>query len=187
MPMKKHRGGTALLLVDFMNPLDFPGAERLSPRALKAARRAAALRQRLGRQGAAVIYANDHFGHWNQDFRQVIDACIANGPASRALAETLAPRPKDYFVLKPRHSAFFGTPLEFLLEELRITRLIITGLVTEYCVLFTAHDAYVRKFALWVPADCVASASAARERTTLRHIETVLHARTARSSARGRE
>ena len=182
--MKKSKHSrTALLLVDFMNPLDFPEGGRLAAKALLAARRTAALRQRAGSRNIPVIYANDHFGHWNHDFRHVIGACISRGPSSRALVEALAPREEDYFVLKPRHSAFFGTPLEFLLDELRVARLVITGLVTEYCVLFTAHDAYVRKFALWVPADCVASSSPSRKSTTLRHLQKVLHARIDASAA----
>jgi nicotinamidase-related amidase len=180
---KSKRSRTALLLVDFMNPLDFPEGGRLAAKALGAARRTATLRQRAGRRNIPVIYANDHFGHWNHDFRQVISVCISRGPSSRALVETLAPRAEDYFVLKPRHSAFFGTPLEFLLDELGVKRLVITGLVTEYCVLFTAHDAYIRKFALWVPADCVASASSTRKSTTLRHLQNVLRARVDASGA----
>jgi nicotinamidase-related amidase len=60
-------------------------------------------------------------------------------------------------VLKPRHSAFYGTPLQFLLDELKVSRLILTGLSADICIVATAQDAYVRKFKLWVPADCVAA------------------------------
>ena len=65
-------------------------------------------------------------------------------------------------MLKPRHSAFYGTPLEFLLSELGTRLLVIAGLETDQCVLCTAQDAYMRKFKLWVPRNCVASRSSAR-------------------------
>jgi nicotinamidase-related amidase len=175
--MKKSSGrGAALLLVDFMNPLDFPGSAELAPRAVRAARQAARLKERSRRAKVPCIYANDHFGHWDADFRQVIDGCLARGGASRAIADALAPHSDDYSVLKPRHSAFFGTPLEFLLDELHVDRLILAGLVTESCVLFTAHDAYLRKYPLWVPADCSASQTPRRHRGALDHMSDILKA-----------
>lgn len=167
---------SALLLVDFVNLLDFDGAETLKRPAVRAARATAALRARLDRRRAPTIYANDHFGQWGESFPALVKRCRALGGASAALVEALPPRDRDYVVLKPRHSAFFGTPLEFLLDELRIRRLVIAGLATDICVLFTAEDAYMRKYDLWIPADCVASESAARTRRALQHAADVLKA-----------
>lgn len=87
----------------------------------------------------------------------------------------------DLPILKPRHSAFFGTPLEFLLDELRITQLIIAGLTTDNCVMFTAHDAYLRKIAAFVPSNCAAARDPRDHRAALRHIRTVLKGRIARA------
>ena len=169
---------TALLLIDFMNPLDFDGAQSLAPRALKAARRAALLKKRMVASRAPVIYANDTFGRWESDFDAIVAECERRGGESAAMAKLLAPTRDDRSVLKPRHSAFFGTPLDFLLDELGVARLVLAGLAADSCIMFTAHDAYLRKYELWIPADCVASEKDAWRRDALAYMARVLKART---------
>jgi nicotinamidase-related amidase len=147
----------ALLLVDFINLFDFPGSEKLARRAVPAARRAADLKARVRKAGIPCIYANDNFGHWHSEFSAVVRECKAKGGASATIAKLLRPTAEDLSVLKPRHSAFYGTPLEFLLEELKVSSLIVTGLATDICVFATAQDAHIRKFKVWVPSDCAAA------------------------------
>ena len=171
----------ALLLVDFINPMDFAGANSLAPRALAAAAAAARLKTRLKRARVPVIYANDNFGDWRADFTMIVEACRQGVPAARKLVATIAPDAGDLSILKPRHSAFFGTPLEFLLDELRINQLVIAGLTTDNCVMFTAHDAYLRKMAVFVPSNCAAARDPRDHRAALRHIRTVLKGRIARA------
>jgi nicotinamidase-related amidase len=60
------------------------------------------------------------------------------------------------FVLKPRHTIFFQTPLDYLLERDGIGRVVLTGQVTEQCILYSALDAYVRHLRVAVPTDAVA-------------------------------
>ena len=174
---------TALLLIDFMNPLDFDGGRALARGAVAAARRTAALKKRLSRGRVPVIYCNDNFGRWDSDFHAVVEHCRELGGAPRRLAELLAPTERDLSVLKPRHSAFFGTPLEFLLDEMRIERLVLTGLAADNCIMFTAHDAYLRKYALRIPGDCVAAERDADRRTALAYLARVTKADVRRSSA----
>jgi nicotinamidase-related amidase len=145
---------------------------------VRAARRTRALGAKLRRAGVPVIYANDNFGHWESDIGAVVETCRARGGAAKALVDLLEPQTGDRSVLKPRHSAFFGTPLEFLLDELGARRLVLTGLTTDSCIMFTAHDAYVRDYALWVPSDCVASSKPGYTRTALEHMQRVLKALT---------
>lgn len=95
----------------------------------------------------------------------------------------LEPQPEDLSVLKPRHSAFYGSPLEFLLDELHVRSLIITGLSADICVFATAHDAHIRKLKLWVPADCVAADTAKHEADALELIERTMSAKITRSTA----
>jgi nicotinamidase-related amidase len=171
------RARTALLLIDFMNPLDFDGAQSLAPRAVTAAKRAAALKIRMHAQRMPVIYANDNFGRWESDFVAVVDDCKRRGGASAAMATLLAPSPDDRSVLKPRHSAFFGTPLDFLLDELGVRELVLAGLAADSCIMFTAHDAYLREYGLWIPADCVASEKDTWRRDALAYMARVLKAR----------
>lgn len=75
----------------------------------------------------------------------------------QAVIERLKPEEDDYFVLKPKHSGFFSTTLDILLDYLGVKTVILTGIAGNICVLFTANDAYMRDFALVVPCDCVAS------------------------------
>ncbi|MPZ42728.1 MAG: isochorismatase family protein [Betaproteobacteria bacterium] len=162
----------ALLLIDFVNTLDFDGGARLSRRAVAAARQTRRLKERAHAEGVPTIYVNDHFGDWSANFDAVLQRC-ERSRLGRGLVALLCPQPGDLSILKPRHSAFYGTPLEFLLAELRIDGLILTGLQAHICVLFSAHDAYLRRYRLWVPVGCVASETAADERAALRHMAEV--------------
>lgn len=174
---------TTLLLVDFINPLEFPAARRLARPALAAARAAARLKARLREAGVQAVYANDNYGGWQSNFQSVYARCVAAGGVPAEMARLLAPGPDDITVLKPRHSAFFATPLQLLLEQLKAERLVLVGLATDLCVLFSALDAHVRGYQLWVPRDCVAAESPQRQRDALRYMESVLGVHTKASTA----
>ena len=167
---------TVLLLVDFVNPLDFEGADDLSASAVEAARAVAALRRRFGRDGFQTVYANDNYGIWRADFKEIWTRCRRRKGPSSEMALLLRPGPQDFTILKPRHSAFFGTPLEFLLDELGVSRLVLAGLVADNCIMFTAQDAYLRKYALRVPADCVASERSSYCKDALAYMARVMKA-----------
>ncbi|MFC4729009.1 cysteine hydrolase family protein [Coralloluteibacterium thermophilus] len=166
---------TALVVIDMISDYDFPRGEALARRALPAARAIARLKARLGRQGVPTIYANDNYGRWRSDFRQTIEAAAAS-PHGAPIVEMLRPGPEDYFVLKPRHSAFFGSPLDMLLEDLDAKRLILTGVAGDRCVMATAADAHMRRYTVFVPRDCMASETAARQTRALQHLEGALQA-----------
>jgi nicotinamidase-related amidase len=150
-------GGTALLLVDVINDLDFPEGNQLLKHALPAVARIAELKRRVKAVRLPVIYVNDNFGQWRSDFRSLVEHCMRPAGKGRQLAERLHPDPDDYFIVKPRHSGFYGTALEVLLADLGISRLILSGFAGDFCVLFTAIDAYMRHYELLIPADFVAS------------------------------
>lgn len=171
-----------LLLVDFLNPLNFPGAEDLAPSAVEAARNAASLKEQLVSEGWATIYVNDNFGQWRSDIRTVLSECRrSKGPASK-LARLLAPTESDLLILKPRHSGFHATPLELLLGQLGTKELVITGLATDYCIQCTAMDAYVRGYKLHVPSDCTAAESETKKVAALQWMKEVLKADVSSSS-----
>jgi nicotinamidase-related amidase len=171
-----HGSKRALILVDFINLFDFPHAEKLAARAVEAARHTGRLKERMKTEDVPCIYANDNFGHWKSEFSKLVAECLAKGGASSDIARLLKPEPDDYSVLKPRHSAFYESPLQFLLEELEVSSLIVTGLSTDMCVFATAQDAYVRKYKLWIPSDCVAADTAEHEREALDHMQRTLKA-----------
>jgi nicotinamidase-related amidase len=172
----------ALLIVDMINDLAFPGAEELLQPAISAAHAIAGLKQRCHERGIPVIYANDNFGRWRSDFRQQVDHVRRDGCRGKPLADLLPPQKQDYFVLKPKHSAFYATTLNLLLEHLQCRHLIITGLTTDMCVMFTANDAYMRDFHVHVPSDCVAQIACDDNSSMLRYIERVLKADITRSA-----
>jgi nicotinamidase-related amidase len=178
MPKRSSPRRSALLLVDFLNPLDFTSDRAFLKRAVAAAQSTKRLVARSKRAQIPIIYANDHWGEWTRNFDDLIAAIASEDVPGRELIKVLAPESGDYTVLKPRHSAFYGTPLEFLLDELQINSLIICGIAADNCVLFTAGDAYMRKFKVWVPANCVAAENDADRVTALDHMKRVLKART---------
>jgi nicotinamidase-related amidase len=172
----------ALLLIDWINDLEFDGGEKLLPAALEAARATAALRRRARQADVPVIYCNDNFGRWRSDFRTLLDHVLHDGVRGQPIAELLAPDEKDYFVLKPKHSGFHSTSLEVLLAHLGASTLILTGIAGNFCVLFTAHDAYMRNFNLVVPRDCLASEKESDNRHALEHMAATCKADTGASS-----
>jgi nicotinamidase-related amidase len=172
----------ALLLIDWINDFEFDNAERIFPRALAAARATGALKARARKAGVPVIYANDNFGKWRSDFRSLLAHCLKDDVRGKPIAELLQPNEEDYFVLKPKHSGFHSTTLDVLLAHLGAKMLILTGVAGNNCVMFTAHDAYLRDFKLVVPRDCVASENEADDRYALQHMEKVLKAGTGASS-----
>jgi nicotinamidase-related amidase len=147
----------ALLLIDVINDLDFPEAEQMLPAAISMAKRIRRLKQRAQKAGVPVIYVNDNFGRWQSDFRKTVEHCSSVRVRGAAVTRLLKPKKNDYFVLKPKHSGFFSTTLETLLRYLGSETLIMTGIAGNFCVLFTANDAYMRDYALRIPEDCCVS------------------------------
>jgi nicotinamidase-related amidase len=171
----------ALLLIDVINDLEFEYGAELLEQALPVARRIAALKKRARESGVPVIYANDNFGRWQSDFQKILSHCIDENTRGRAIAEILRPEEEDYFVLKPKHSAFYSTTLDTLLDYLRVDTLVIAGMAADVCVLFTANDAYMRDFDLVVPEDTVASWDPRECDRALRKMKELLKADTTRS------
>lgn len=166
---------TALLIIDTINDLEFEGGQRLLRHALPMAENIAALKQRAAVAGIATIYLNDNFGQWRSDFRAVVRQNL-EGVRGSPVVQRLVPDQDDYFVLKPKHSGFFGTTLDTLLRFIQAERLILTGLTTEICVLFTAIDAYMRDYSLIVPSDCSAAVSQEQHEQALNYMRRVLKA-----------
>jgi nicotinamidase-related amidase len=151
-----HKHKFALLLIDVINDFDFPEADQLLKHARPMARILLRLKRRAQNAGVPVIYVNDNFGQWKSDFRRTVDYCAREGRGGD-IVNLLRPEENDYFVLKPKHSGFFSTTLETLLRYLDTQSLILTGIAGNFCVLFTANDAYMRDFNLFVPSDCTVS------------------------------
>ena len=161
---------TCLLIIDMINTFDFPEAERLFPAIVHVAERITLLKQRAAAAAVPVIYLNDNFGKWRHDFGALLDQCLEGPCRGQPISRLLRPNELDYFVLKPKHSGFYGTPLELLLKRLGSGRLILTGVAGDNCVQYTAADAYMREFTLSVPQDCVVSLDSEANRLALEHM-----------------
>jgi nicotinamidase-related amidase len=167
---------TALLLIDVINDMDFEGSESLVRLAEPMARRLRLLKRRARAAGLPTIYINDNFGKWQSDFRTLVDHCINANVPGRNVAKMLKPDSKDLFVLKPKQSAFYGTTLDTLLRDLKIKKLILTGIAGDNCVLFSANDAYMREFKLFIPSDCIVSETEAENHYALQLMKKVVKA-----------
>ena len=168
----------ALLLIDVINDFDFEEGDELLRLALPVGKNIAALKKRAKAAGIPAIYVNDNFGRWQSDFKKIVDHCSKDDAKGKSFVELLLPQDDDYFVLKPKHSGFFSTTLDLLLTHLNAKNLIVTGIAGNNCVLFTANDAYMRDFKVFIPADCVVSNTEEENRNALEQMKTVLKADT---------
>lgn len=150
--------GTALLIIDMINPLSFDGADRIADDVEAGAEVILRLRARADAAGAPVVYVNDNFGCWSDDRREIIVRATASPGAGGRVSQRLEPRDRDIFIVKPQHSGFYGTSLPVLLPNVGARRLVLTGLAAEFCVLFTAADAFMRDYQVRVPANGVIAA-----------------------------
>jgi nicotinamidase-related amidase len=172
-----------LLVIDVINDLNFPEGKSLLRQALPMAKRLAHLKQVTKDHGYAVVYVNDNFGKWRSDFKSQVDHCLNDDTAGAEIVRLLRPDKDDYFVLKPAHSAFYSTTLDLLLTHFEAEILIITGMATNICVAFTANDAFLRGYELYIPGDCVAANTAKLTRDALMQMKSVLGAHIAKASA----
>lgn len=170
---EQSRGGMALLIVDMISCWSFPDADKLLRGAVRIAPQIAALKARCKRAGVPVIYANDNLGRWRSDFGKLVAMSLDRGGNAAAVTTALRPSERDYFVLKPKHSAFYATPLTLLLQDLKVHHLLVVGTASDQCVMATVSDARMRDLDVTVPCDCVASQTDARNAVALQQFAQV--------------
>ncbi len=174
---------TALVILDMISCWSFPDADALARAARDMTPVIARLKRRCVAAGIPVIYANDNSGQWRSDFKFLVRSSLESAGPGADITRQLEPGPDDFFVLKPKHSAFFATPLEILLDHLRTKRLLIAGVAADQCVLNTAADARMRDFEAVVPADCIAALNPLRSRRAVDQLHDALEIRTPPASA----
>jgi nicotinamidase-related amidase len=141
---------TALIVVDMVTAYDHPDADKLVPSVEKVL---PTIEDLIARSDL-TIYVNDNFGHWRSN-RDALVKNAVEGEYGR-LVEPIKPDDDSIFVVKARHSIFYQTPLEYLLNQEDAGTLVLVGQVTEQCILYSALDAYIRHFKVRVPRDAVA-------------------------------
>jgi nicotinamidase-related amidase len=146
--------GIALIVIDMLNPYDHADADELAANVEGMVEPLAELIAHAREAEVEVIYVNDNYGDFAASRDDIVQRALAG--RHRELVEPIVPPDDCAFLPKVRHSAFYSTTLEYLLGQREVTSLILTGQVTEQCVLYTALDAYVRHYEVCVPHDTVA-------------------------------
>ena len=172
-----EKAETALLMVDVLNDFRFRGGAALARQTLDILGTLIRLKLAARSHGVPVVYVNDNSGKWRSDLRRVTERSLGRRSRGRGIARRMLPARADYFVLKPKQSAFYGTPLEILLDYLGVRRLVIAGLTADRCILFTAQDAFVRDYEIWIPSDGVASETPEATRRSLEDMRRLFHAK----------
>ena len=186
MPRESHdlhgsapdKSETVLLLIDVINDFDFEEGEQLLRLALPVGRNIAELKKRAQAEGIPSVYVNDNFGKWQSDFKKIVAHCKREKSRGKPFVELLLPDDDDYFILKPKNSGFYSTTLDLLLTHLTAKNLILTGIAGNNCVFFTANDAYMRDYKVFVPSDCVVSNTEEENQHALKQMKIVLKADT---------
>ena len=167
-----------LLLLDLISEYRFPDGRRV----LRNLRPVLPPLMRLLASARAarrpVIYVNDIAGDWSLDRRAFLARCLDESAPGHTTVRMIEPRPAEHFLFKPRHSAFYQTSLEELLGDVGAEELVVAGVSSHQCVLFTAIDAHVRGFRLIAPRDCMAGPSVQDTRHALYVLEHGVQART---------
>jgi nicotinamidase-related amidase len=160
---------TALLVIDMLNSYQHADAERLTESVEQALPAMARTIDRAAAGDALTIYVNDNFGAWTSNRDTLVDEAMAGEFAH--LVEPILPKDDTLFVVKARHSAFYQTPLEYLLSQEEVDRVVMVGQVTEQCILYSALDAYIRHLRVTIPRDAVACIHADLADAALRMME----------------
>jgi len=145
---------SAVIVVDVLNPYEHEDADTLVRSMREVVEPIAGLVGRARDEDVPLVYVNDNYGHWNSSSSRLLQTALDGRHPE--LVEPLRPPEDASFVIKARHSIFYETPLEYLLRQLGVSRVVLCGQVTEQCILYSALDAYVRHFEVAVPSDAVA-------------------------------
>lgn len=161
----------ALLVVDMLNPYDHEDADVLAEHVAPIVEplRELIARVRASRSAVDLIYVNDNLGDFAASRHDLVERALRGRRAE--LVEPLAPPDDVAFLQKVRHSVFYGTALDHLLRQREVGTVILTGQVTEQCILYSALDAYVRHYDVCVVRDAVAPIDPALGEAALRMME----------------
>lgn len=166
---------TALIVIDMINTYDHDDADLLLPSVRACLPTVRRLLAHARRCDVPVIYVNDNFGQWRSHHGEILETAL-RGPHAD-LVRAIAPDETSLFVVKARHSAFYETPLSYLLSQESVDHVVLCGQVTEQCVLYSALDAHIRHLNVTVPRDAVAHIHQDLAEAALRMMERNMAAR----------
>jgi len=170
-----------MLIIDMINDFSFEEGQDLIESASNLPEKVSILKKQLKSYNVPIIYVNDNYGRWQSDFKDLFNHCMQQQQNVREFNELIKPEEDDYFVLKPQFSGFYATPLDILLRQLDVQTLILCGVAGNMCVHFTANDAYMRGYQLFIPSDLSASLTKEENEQAISIMKTVLGATTTSS------
>lgn len=166
---------SALLVIDMLEdfvreeaPLEVPSTRKIIPFLQKEIKKAREL-------GMPVIYVCDAHEKEDIEFKKYgwLPHCIKGTEGARIIEE-IKPEEGDIIVEKKTYSGFYNTNLEAILKEKGIENLYLTGCVTHICILFTASDAVLRGFNVYVLENGIAGLEEEDHKAALRIMKNVL-------------
>jgi nicotinamidase-related amidase len=160
---------TALIVLDMQNDFVDPRGSLCVEAARATVPAIARLLAFAHDHGLTVVYTQDWHRAGDPEFAMWGPHAVA-GTWGAEIVPALAPRPEDLVVRKPRYDAFYGTPLDHELRQRQITDVIVTGTVSNICVLSTAGSAALRWLRVIVPVDAVSALTEFDQQVAFRQI-----------------
>ncbi len=173
--MASVRSDSALLLIDLITDFEFEDGDKLFTATSRILDDLRSLKSKCYAAGWPIIYVNDPPKNGSDSVSSLLDQ-IGNTERGRFMLEQIGPTDSSFVIFKPQRSGFFGTALEDSLRRVGAKHVCIAGVTTDICVLFTAHDAYMRKFKVAVPANCVTAVEPEYHEEAMRFLERVAEA-----------
>lgn len=160
---------SALIVVDMQNDFATRGGTLYVPSTEEIKPRLQALVAEARRRGMPIIFTQDWHRRNDPEFKVWPAHTVENTPGAELIAE-LGAADSDYRIRKRTYNAFFDTDLDGTLRHLGVRRLVVTGTVSNICVLNTAGDAALRGYEVVMPADAIAALSDFDQQATLREV-----------------
>lgn len=154
-------GQSALLVVDMTRAFVDPGRPLASANAAVILPKIRQLLEAFRSAMRPVIWLIQGHHSVEADRRPLLDSWwpspILEGTPDVEVAEGLSVNQGEKVIIKRRYSGFYQTDLELTLRSLKVSSVVICGVLTNVCPYLTAFEAFYRGFRVYYPADGTAS------------------------------
>lgn len=163
----------ALLIIDMLNDFVLPGAPLEVPDTRKIIPNIGREIIKAREEGYHIVYLCDAHAPDDKEFKMWPRHSV-KGTKGAQVVDELEPEPKDTVVEKTTYSGFYNTRLEEVLKSTGTEEIVLTGCVTNICILYTAYDLVSRGYKVMLHKDCVAGLNKDDHEFALRQMEKIL-------------
>lgn len=163
----------AILVIDMLK--EFVYGRLRSPQAIEIIPAIKKIVESARSKGIPVIYLADRHMAFDSELKIWGPHAMTNDPEAEIIDE-LKPERSDIVLYKRSYSGFRETGLEYILRDLGVDTVVLTGIHTHICVLHTAIDAFYARFKLIVVRDAVAAFSKEDHEYAIKYMRDVLGA-----------